>query len=552
MMYQNTYRNFLFFGGIPPKKCNRLKKIDDNYTYDALNRITQAIDNTGKYDLQSVLYDKNGNITQLIRNGHTNASATSFFVMDYLTYTYDDGNKLNKVVDIANKTFGFKDGNSSGNDYSYDANGNMTVDRNKGITGITYNHLNLPTRVTINGKNIDYTYDATGMKLSKTVENITTDYASGYIYENNELQFFNHAEGYISPELVSGSLKFDYVYQYKDHLGNVRLSYTDANNDGQIVQSEIIEESNYYPFGLKHKGYNDVVQPHGNSTAQKFGFGGKELNEELGLEWHDFDARNYDASLGRWMNLDPLAEQMRRHSPYNYAFNNPIYYIDPDGMSPQDIILDSKMSKTERKTILADLQKLTDDKLTMDGNKVIIAKKNKGKKENGTGLIRDLIGHDKTVTIKVSNTDQGAHEEAVNESDSTNGTGSDSIVTIGSFSMADDLKTEQYKLYDGILMPLVEDQNTGQSVNEEMPNEIALGHELAHSLATLDGASVSLDKTAMYRYRGKDGKFKTEWARTEELYTTGIYSRPSTSKRSKYYSENDLRKDRGMNKRIKY
>ncbi len=551
-MYQNTYRNFLFFGGIPPKKCNRLKKIDDNYTYDALNRITQAIDNTGKYDLQSVLYDKNGNITQLIRNGHTNASATSFFVMDYLTYTYDDGNKLNKVVDIANKTFGFKDGNSSGNDYSYDANGNMTVDRNKGITGITYNHLNLPTRVTINGKNIDYTYDATGMKLSKTVENITTDYASGYIYENNELQFFNHAEGYISPELVSGSLKFDYVYQYKDHLGNVRLSYTDANNDGQIVQSEIIEESNYYPFGLKHKGYNDVVQPHGNSTAQKFGFGGKELNEELGLEWHDFDARNYDASLGRWMNLDPLAEQMRRHSPYNYAFNNPIYYIDPDGMSPQDIILDSKMSKTERKTILADLQKLTDDKLTMDGNKVIIAKKNKGKKENGTGLIRDLIGHDKTVTIKVSNTDQGAHEEAVNESDSTNGTGSDSIVTIGSFSMADDLKTEQYKLYDGILMPLVEDQNTGQSVNEEMPNEIALGHELAHSLATLDGASVSLDKTAMYRYRGKDGKFKTEWARTEELYTTGIYSRPSTSKRSKYYSENDLRKDRGMNKRIKY
>ena len=91
---------------------------------------------------------------------------------------------------------------------------------------------------------------------------------------------------------------------------------------------------NYYPFGLKHKGYNGNYNPLGNSTAQKFGYNGKELNEELGIQWHDFGARNYDAALGRWMNIDPLAEEMRRHSPYNYAFNNPVYFIDPDGMAP--------------------------------------------------------------------------------------------------------------------------------------------------------------------------------------------------------------------------
>ncbi|NAS12900.1 RHS repeat-associated core domain-containing protein [Poritiphilus flavus] len=161
---------------------------------------------------------------------------------------------------------------------------------------------------------------------------MTTDYAGNYIYENSTLQFFNHSEGYITPNGLGG---YDYVYRFKDHLDNTRLSYTDANNDGNIATSEIIKETNYYPFGLSHKGYNGNVSSYGNSVAKKYMFGGKEYQDEHDLKWYDITARNYDPALGRWMNLDPLAEQMRRHSPYNYAFDNPVYFIDPDGMAPQ-------------------------------------------------------------------------------------------------------------------------------------------------------------------------------------------------------------------------
>ncbi len=115
-------------------------------------------------------------------------------------------------------------------------------------------------------------------------------------------------------------------------MGNIRLSYSDADLNGAIDPStEIIEESNYYPFGLKQKGYNEDISPNGNGLAQQWKFGGKEYNEELGLNWYDITARNYDPALGRWMNLDLLAENYFTLSSYTYVANNPILLTDPDG-----------------------------------------------------------------------------------------------------------------------------------------------------------------------------------------------------------------------------
>src|SRR5690606_18278603 len=77
----------------------------------------------------------------------------------------------------------------------------------------------------------------------------------------------------------------------------------------------------------------------------RYKFGGKEYQNEFDVNVYDFGARNYDPALGRWMNIDPLAEMMRRHSPYNYAFNNPVFFIDPDGMAPETVIITGNMAK---------------------------------------------------------------------------------------------------------------------------------------------------------------------------------------------------------------
>ncbi|MDY8137212.1 RHS repeat-associated core domain-containing protein, partial [Aquimarina sp. 2201CG5-10] len=145
----------------------------------------------------------------------------------------------------------------------------------------------------------------------------------------------NHPEGYIEPD----GNNYKYIYQYKDHLGNIRLSYADNDNDGKIDilrnnqdidgdgdnAMEIREEKNYYPFGLEHKGYNNTI----TGREHNYGYNGVEEENELGLNILEMDVRQYDPAIARWTIIDPVIHF--DFSPYNAFDNNPIFWADPSG-----------------------------------------------------------------------------------------------------------------------------------------------------------------------------------------------------------------------------
>ena len=274
------------------------------FTYDGVNRMLNATHGTGAYTEKVTGYDKNGNITGLQRYNSS--------LVDNLTYIYN-GNQLTKVEDATGNTTGFTDGSHTNGEYTYDNNGNLTKDLNKGISNISYNVLSLPQVVTFsNGNTITYLYTADGRKL-RTVHVIngtatTTDYCGNVIYENSTQKLLLTEEGYV--DLANGNA---YYYYLKDHQGNNRVV---INSSGTVQ-----EVNHYYPFGSTFV----------TSNVQPYKYNGKELDTKNGLNWYDCGARHYDAVLGRWHVVDPLAEKMYCWSPYGYCLNNPIIFIDPNG-----------------------------------------------------------------------------------------------------------------------------------------------------------------------------------------------------------------------------
>ncbi len=346
------------------------------YVYDPMGRLLAGLyqnpnNVSSKEHSEIMTYDTNGNIKTLKRSSYFQRTAA--IQVDNLQYDYI-GNRLNLVQDNPLGTANPSGYEGGGNPVSYDDNGNITSMKDKGIASILYNFLNLPDEITKDDNLTEYIYRADGAKLKKTftlkndqgITIIDTEYLDGFQYstpntepirkalevqdantmtastagqaeafepmpdraiivgpvdpvkDNMTLSFFPTAEGYYDYE------NSRYIYQYKDHLGNVRVSYV-KNSAGDL---EVRDTNDYYPFGMSFlkPATRNVYDP--LAIPYNYKYNGKEL-QETGM--YDYGARMYMPDLGRWGVVDPLAETTRRWSPYNYALDNPVMFVDPDG-----------------------------------------------------------------------------------------------------------------------------------------------------------------------------------------------------------------------------
>ena len=228
------------------------------------------------------------------------------------------------------------------------ANGNRNKDRNKGISNITYNTMNLPSRIEFeNGSRATYLYSADGTKLQVKYETSyagllasgqpsgsastaiaqthTIDYVGDKIYEDGVLSRILIEGGYVD---YSGETPIYHTY-LTDHQGNVRV-VVDEN-------AAVKQVNHYYPYGA-------LFAESTNGNVQPYKYNGKELDRMHGLDWYDHGARHNDAAIGRWHVMDPLCEKYYDVSPYAYCAGDPVNAIDPDGKS-----IWTKMLKTTMK-----------------------------------------------------------------------------------------------------------------------------------------------------------------------------------------------------------
>lgn len=291
-----------------------------NFTYDDLNRLLSSDCNTNIYD-ETYTYSNDGNLLTKHRPSNSNYSQT---------YSYNTSGK-NYLTGLT----------KAGTNYSftYDNKGNMLTDSRKSITGMTYDRRNLPLRMTKTASlYYDYYYDDAGQRLLKQTSSTNKEF---YLRDHTgkELAVYDWVTGKLKMVNIYGSgllgkvnVSFDASgkrtdsrqYYIKDHLGSIRQVFDET--------ATIVSAQDYYSYG-------DVLRSYvtGSNINDKYKFTEKERDTETNYDY--FGARYYDSDLGRWLQVDPLADKYPGWSPYNYVENNPLRSIDPNGAGPWDIVI---------------------------------------------------------------------------------------------------------------------------------------------------------------------------------------------------------------------
>ncbi len=328
-----------------------------NYSYDSMNRILAAAHkikgatwtSTSAFSESNYQYDLNGNIQSLLRK---DASGND---LDNLSYNYGAGalrsNALLSVSDNGNVSEGFKDAPPDTNaDYAYDQNGNMVRDLNKNLEqpdAIKYNHLNLPISVqNRDGDFIRYTYDASGKKLRQEVLNGSgvlqkkTDYVGEFFYENDTLKFVNTEEGRV---VMTGTAP-EYQYHLKDHLGNVRMTFTTKNDiDAATATLEnaniAAEQGKFLDIDKARRvnarifdhTYNDATPTNGAYSTRLSG----SANEKIGL------ARSLSVMPGDTITVEVYAKYVDPNAANDNALVSILTAIANNVGVPSGTIIDS-------------------------------------------------------------------------------------------------------------------------------------------------------------------------------------------------------------------
>ena len=318
------------------------------YYYDALGRLESAVygENVGlstnpdRYNETVLEYTANGAIERFQRRGLKQDG--QYGKIDNLNITLN-GNRVVGVEDDAapllyKGALDFTDNTDGGMaEYTYDGDGRLTGDRNRGIAKIGYDAAGNPRRVQyMDGSVTEYVYTAAGEKLravhrtaapnvsvdfgqtkeltaSETLNVDSTDYYGSLTAENGEAKIYNFGGGYCT---FDGTCKFHYFD--RDYQGNVRAVVSTAGTIEQIM--------NYYPFGAPYCD-NTTLNP----DLQPYKYNGKEFETMHGRNAYDYGARFYDPLLPTWDRMDPLCEKYYHISPYAYCANDPVNFIDNDG-----------------------------------------------------------------------------------------------------------------------------------------------------------------------------------------------------------------------------